>query len=71
MKDTTMTLSAAYLSNLLGVSIQTIEVYLCGWGFSHIQKIHKGGVKHYKYVTAADLEALENLAKRRRRKCKR
>ena len=71
MKDTTMTLSAAYLSKLLGVGVPTIDMYLCGWGFSHIKKIYKGDAKYYKYFTDADLEALTNLVNRRPRKCKR
>ena len=65
-----MTLSAAYLSKLLGVTDKTIDMYLCGWGFGHIQTVYKGLEKYYKYLSEKDLIALEKLAKRRRRKCK-
>lgn len=65
-----MTLSAVYLSKLLGVTIKTIDMYMCGWGFSHVQTTFKNDEKYYEFLTEKDLIALEKLAKRRRRKCK-
>lgn len=70
MTGQAMTLSADYLSKILGVSVKTIDMYLCGYGFNHIQTEKKGTEKYYKFVTEKDLIALEKLAKRRRRKCK-
>lgn len=66
-----MVLSAKYLSKILGVTDRTIDYYLCGWKFSHIKTVFRGLDKYYKFLTSKDLQELEKLAKRRRRKCKR
>lgn len=61
-----MTLSAAYLSKLLNVGEKTIDMYLCGYGFNHIQTVKKGYEKYYKFVTEKDLIALQRRAGRKR-----
>lgn len=63
-----MTLSAAYLSKILGVSSKTIDMYLCGYGFNHIQTEKKGTEKYYKFVTEKDLIALQRRAQRKKKK---
>ena len=63
-----MTLSAAYMSKLLGVTIKTIDMYLCGYGLTHIQKFKKGDLSFYKYVTEKDLISLKKRAGRKKRK---
>lgn len=62
-----MNLSAKYLSKLLKVTDKTIDMYLCGYGFSHIETVKRGTEKVYKYVTEKDLIALHKLANRKRK----
>lgn len=62
-----MNLSAKYLSKILGVSDKTIDMYLCGYGFSHIETVKKGAEKIYQNITEKDLIALHKLADRKRK----
>ena len=62
-------LSAKHLVKILGVTDKTIDMYLCGYGFSHIETVRKGTEKTYKNITEKDLLALSRLANRRKRKC--
>lgn len=62
-----MNLSAKYLSKMLGVSDKTIDMYLCGYGFSHIETVKKGTEKVYKNVTEKDLIALQRRAQRKKK----
>lgn len=66
-----MTLSAAYMSKLLKVSVKTIDMYLCGYGFNHIVTTKKDGEKYYQFVTEKDLIALQRRAGRKNAKNRR
>ena len=41
-------LSAKHLVKILGVTDKTIDMYLCGYGFSHIETVKRGTEKIYK-----------------------
>jgi hypothetical protein len=61
-------LSAKHLVKILGVTDKTIDMYLCGYGFSHIETVKRGTEKIYKNVTEKDLIALHKLANRKKRR---
>lgn len=55
-----------YLEKILGVSIKTIDVYLCRYEFSHIQReVIKKQPNRYYYMTNDDINLLKKLIENR------
>lgn len=61
-------LTPNYLEKCIGVSIKTINVYLCRAEFAHIKRVSRKKIERYYNVTNYDIEQLKQLIRKRNHK---
>ena len=58
-------LTPDYLEKQIGVSIKTIQLYLCRSEFSHVKRVSRKRIERYYNITNYDIERLKELIRRR------